>query len=41
MYKTIVDFGDFTVEDTEYKNESIVKSQPEYDVDYFENQREK
>lgn len=40
MYKTIVDFGDFTVEDTKYKNDSIVKSPPEYDIDYFENQRE-
>ena len=40
MYKTIVDFGDFTVEDTEYKNESIVKSKQEFDIDYFEIQRE-
>ena len=40
MYKTIVDFGDFTVEDTEYRRDSVIKSHPEYDVDYFENQRE-
>lgn len=39
MYKTIVDFGDFTVEDTEYRNDSIHKKSPEYDIDYDEEEQ--